>query len=82
VVREAANHLASVLRNQLGKRVNGPVIPLIGRIQNLFLMNILIKLEKEVSHSKVKEMIINETGALLRMEEFRNVHFVFDVDPL
>jgi primosomal protein N' (replication factor Y) len=79
---EAANTLATLLKKQLNTRVLGPDMPVIGRIQNLFLKNIIIKVEKEISIIKVKQFINQQITHLTNQPNFKNIHTVIDVDPL
>jgi primosomal protein N' (replication factor Y) len=79
----AANHLANSLRNALGaKRVLGPEEPVIGRIRNQYLMQVLIKLERDkINLQAVKEIIRNECNALPQEKAFKKSSVVIDVDP-
>ena len=79
----AANQLANSLRDALGaKRVLGPEEPVIGRIRNQYLMQILIKLERDkINLQAVKEIIRNESNALPQEKAFKKTSVVIDVDP-
>ncbi len=81
LVRKAASELADKLRKKFGSRVLGPEFPLIGRIQNRFLMNILLKIEKGADHSRARLLIRNEIGILRARPDFRSCFFIPDVDP-
>jgi primosomal protein N' (replication factor Y) len=82
-VMEAATELGETLKLQLGKRrVLGPEEPLIGRIRNQYLRQILLKIERErVNLHAVKEIVHNSVSKLAGKKEYRKVDFVFDVDP-
>jgi primosomal protein N' (replication factor Y) len=79
----AANQLANSLRDALGAtRVLGPEEPVIGRIRNQYLMQILIKLERDkINLQAVKEIIRNESNALPQEKAFKKTSVVIDVDP-
>ena len=63
-----------------GNRVLGPHEPSVSKIQNLYLMKILIKLEKKASPAKTKMMLQESIFALQAMPEYRAVLFQIDVD--
>lgn len=74
-----AHQLVESLRQLLGSRVMGPDRPLVGRIQNYYLKNILLKLERKNAILEVKNQI---------SEIIQNVHsgyksaqVTIDVDP-
>jgi primosomal protein N' (replication factor Y) len=79
-VTDAAKQLSDAFRVKLGNRVLGPTTPVIGRINNQYLKQILIKLEKDSNKlKKAKESIaeaVNEIQA-----KFKTVRIVIDVDP-
>jgi len=80
---KAANYLANKLRDALGvKRVLGPEEPVIGRIRNQYLMQVIIKLERDkINLPAVKEIIRNESNALPQEKAFKKTSVVIDVDP-
>ncbi len=80
---EAAQTLATGLREKLGSRVLGPEPPLVNRIRNQFLKDILIKLEKEnINLRLIKEQIREEIQKILTTKQFKQVYVVIDVDPM
>jgi primosomal protein N' (replication factor Y) len=81
---KAAAALAARLLQQLGSnRVLGPESPIINRIRNQYLKDIIIKLEKEnINLKAIKEMIRKEMQEVCTQKEFRQVTIVADVDPL
>jgi primosomal protein N' (replication factor Y) len=81
ICTQAANMLANALRTNLGDRVIGPDKPLINRIQNLYLRNILIKFEREASPSRIKEIISTQIVHLLATEGYKSCIILADVDP-
>ncbi len=74
--------LAAKLRGFLHHRVLGPEYPVVKRVQNRFRKEILIKLEPQVSLSKVKKLIIDTTDNLRQRDKFYKLHVIFDVDPM
>jgi primosomal protein N' (replication factor Y) len=76
----AANNLANILKSLLGKRVVGPDKPIIGRIQNMYLRNILLKIEREAPISKLKFQL--STAVLNLNDSFKSLQVSIDVDPV
>lgn len=81
---EAAKALAKPLKKRLGAaRVLGPEAPLINRIRNKFLQEIMIKLEREkVNLKAVKEFIEQEIEIFHKDKKFKNIWVVVNVDPV
>lgn len=77
----AALHLAETLRETFPGRVTGPDLPVVGRIQNKYLRNILIKLErgKNLEADRKKVAAILEQAKLVPL--LKGVDIVPDVDP-
>jgi primosomal protein N' (replication factor Y) len=59
----------------------GPEYPLISRLHNLYLKNLLIKIEKGSTLASSKEHILNEIRTMKENPEFRPVQYTIDVDP-
>lgn len=81
-VRNAANTLARNLRYKLGRRVCGPAVPEISRINNLYRIQLLLKIESGVSFSKVKQLLKQQYTELLKQKEFVSLRVICDVDPM
>lgn len=81
-VFKAAENLALGLRHMFGDRVLGPQTPVVGRIQSLYLRQIVMKIEKKSSPSKAKELIQRTIHALVAQPEYRSVLVQIDVDPV
>jgi primosomal protein N' (replication factor Y) len=82
VLNSASAELAKILKHKFGKRVLGPEFPQVSRIRNLFLKNILVKLEKGVNLSKVKEDIFSSIQQLYTSHIHSPVKVIIDVDPM
>ena len=59
-LNEAMQQFSKSLRAHLGTRVIGPQPPLISRIRNLYLQTVMIKIEREASVTKAKEILSKE----------------------
>lgn len=75
---EHANHL----RTLLGNRVFGPEEPAIGRVQQLYIRKIMIKIENGVSPSRVKAALNASRHQLLTSPASRGLIIHYDVDPM
>ena len=81
VVANAADKLAASLRQDLKEYIVGPAAPVIDRIRNQYLKEILIKLPKEYGMSMTyKKVIRNHINLLTGEKSFKSVHVVVDVD--
>ena len=81
VVANAADKLAALLRQDLKDYIVGPAAPVINRIRNQYLMEILIKLPKEHGMSGTYKKVIRNHINLLGSEKiFKSVTVVADVD--
>ncbi|HLT74325.1 MAG TPA: primosomal protein N' [Ohtaekwangia sp.] len=76
--------LAALLREQIPLvRTLGPAEPFIGKIRNLYLMKILLKIPRGKGDlSQIKATVTAQTEVLLKEKEHRNTRFIIDVDPL
>jgi primosomal protein N' (replication factor Y) (superfamily II helicase) len=82
-VEKAAFELGSMLKAKYGHgRILGPERPLIERIRNQFVMEILIKLEKGVSLAQFKVDLRLVLDALPSKPDFKGVQVIPDVDCL
>ena len=81
VVENAADKLAMLLRQDLKEYITGPAAPVINRIRNQYLAEILIKLPKEHGMSGTyKKVIRNHINLLSSEKSFKSVTVVVDVD--
>ncbi len=79
--QKAATELALNLEKHLGKaRVLGPEKPVIDRIRDRFLFEILIKLEKGVNLKNVKEFVREQMINTSQSKTYKYVQVIVDVD--
>lgn len=83
VVKEASVKYAGSVRAELGEhRVLGPQQPIIGRIRNMYIEEVFVKMEKKgINVAKFKELIFRLSLKLKEDQKFKNVRVIFDVDP-
>lgn len=77
----AAKQLAENLRTKLGDRILGPEPPMIFKVQNLFIEDILIKLERKIDLARAKHFINNEINRVKEYKPFGSLFISVDVDP-
>lgn len=82
VVNEAAAELAALLRRRLGQRILGPEFPVVSRIKNYFLKNILIKLEKNDHTHQLKQSIAAAIDHFKTTSAHKAARVVVNVDPV
>jgi primosomal protein N' (replication factor Y) (superfamily II helicase) len=83
--RTQLNHFADILGNELrqafGKRVLGPEFPLISQIQQWFIKNILIKIERDKPPVKAKQLIQEAVTKIEQQQGASSLKIAIDVDP-
>jgi primosomal protein N' (replication factor Y) (superfamily II helicase) len=64
-------------------KVYGPAEPMVSKIRNLYLRNILIKIERNnKSLSTIKYQLEQISGQILKEKNYRQCRIIFDVDPV
>ncbi|MEO1437612.1 MAG: primosomal protein N' [Bacteroidota bacterium] len=82
VVYYGAEELAQMLKARLGARVLGPSEPGINRVRGLYLMNFLIKLERDPKFlPKAKRFIQTQVVGLQGKKGYSSLRINIDVDP-
>jgi len=76
----AAEQFATLLRKIFAQRVLGPEYPPVNRIQNWFQKTIMLKIEKEKSVERAKQLLNNQ---ILKMKPaYSGLQIVVNVDPV
>lgn len=84
VSRDASQELFELIRSAVdGIRVLGPGEPMVSKVRNQFLRNMLIKIPRG-SHNlgSIKEKLAGQVQLVLKKKEYRNLRVVLDVDPV
>ncbi|MFD1316340.1 replication restart helicase PriA [Namhaeicola litoreus] len=81
LLEKASDWLGKSLTNQFGSAVLGPASPSISKIRNLYIKNVLIKIEKRTALKESKELIQKIKLSFESIAEFRSIRFNIDVDP-
>jgi len=80
VLNQAAASLASDLKARFGKRILGPEYPMVARVMNLYIKQIMIKLERGGETTAMKEKIKEILDGFYQKKEFSGVRLIIDVD--
>ncbi len=82
VVTKAAKEMAVLMRQSFGKRVLGPESPVINRIQTYYIKNIILKVERERSFQRAKDILKDIIDQISMQESYKSLQVVADVDPM
>jgi primosomal protein N' (replication factor Y) len=80
-LNQAAQNLADKLKPIFKERVVGPEFPIIKRIQNFYIKEIKIKIEKDAPDKKVKEKIQEIIDSFYSEAANKSTRLAIDVDP-
>jgi primosomal protein N' (replication factor Y) len=79
-MQKGAHWYGQALQLRLDEFVLGPEAPPIGRVRNLYISNILVKIPKSRSLSKTKEFINGVHRSFSSIKEFSSIRVTIDVD--
>ena len=82
LAEKAADLLAGRLKKKFGGRVLGPEFPLIGRVQNRYIMNLLVKIEKGANLARARSLIRTEISYLQTVPGLASCQIYPDMDPV
>jgi len=81
VVERGAHQFANTLRGKYENYIVGPAEPVINKIRNLFLMELLLKLPRDTKLiTQCKQDILHQIAVLHNERSFKSVVIVPDVD--
>ncbi len=82
VLNRGAKIFAKVMQAKLGKRLLGPTVPPVGRVREYYLLDIMIKMERNPAIWKATKDLIWEATRVMQQEEgFSTIRVNVDVDP-
>jgi primosomal protein N' (replication factor Y) len=81
-LNKASLLIVKKLKGQFGSRVLGPEAPIIGRIHNWHIRQIIIKLEKNKEIPQRKLLIYSICNAVRSQQGFSALQIIYDVDPM
>jgi len=83
VVKEAAERFAQSIETPYSKYLVGPAEPVINRVRNLYLMELLLKLPRDSQTiARCKEDILKQAAIIHSDKKFRKVIIIPDVDAI
>ncbi len=83
IVHDAASVFALHLHKEFGDYLTGPGEPVIARIRNQYIMELMLKLPKNGSTIAYAKQVIQQQRAILQNDrKFRSVTLLPDIDPV
>ncbi|MDG2194775.1 MAG: primosomal protein N' [Polaribacter sp.] len=79
-VDRGINWLAKALQNAYRENVLGPAAPVVSRVRNQFIKNLIIKIPPKQSLAVTKQQIDAIKNTFQSVSEFRPIRFIVDVD--
>ena len=80
-LNKAASELAKIFRHVFMENLLGPEYPIVSRVKNQYIKQMIIKISKELNSNKVKDYIKNTIEDFKHNNEFKSVKIQIDVDP-
>ena len=81
LTNHAARELAIHMRAAFDKCVLGPEYPVVSRVKNRYLKNIILKIGNNLSLKKSKKHLLELVETLNKHPKYLSVRFTIDVDP-
>ena len=78
----AAAELASMLRPIFKQDLLGPEYPVVSRVKNLYIKQMMVKFRRDYNTQKVKELIAQQIHLFQQDAEYKSVQVQIDVDPM
>lgn len=83
IAEEAANIMQQGLMSQFGTYINGPSQPLVDRVRNQYIWEILLKLPKDAATVNACKMAIHQQTVIIQSNKrYRSVHIIPNADPI
>ena len=79
-VSQGAEYLAMLLRKELGDRVLGPAKPAIGRIQQMHIREIMLKMEMGYPVEQIRDILKHHEKTTKQRTNFKYVRIHYEVD--
>ena len=81
-LRDFSTRYANKLRERLGGRVLGPVAPPIGRVQTLYIRQIVIKIETNVAIAPMRAFLERIQEEAHTWPDAQRIRIHYDIDPI
>ncbi|MBS1745254.1 MAG: primosomal protein N' [Bacteroidetes bacterium] len=83
IAEEAANIFVNAIKKDFENYITGPAQPVVNRLRNKYLWDILLKLPKHTSLvARCKKEIEQQTAFLKFNKRYRSVDVIIDIDPV
>ncbi|MBR4218074.1 MAG: primosomal protein N', partial [Bacteroidales bacterium] len=82
MLNAAAAELSSMLRPIFKHDLLGPEYPMVSRVKNLYIKQMLVKFNREHNAQQVKDLILKHIGLFRLLPEYKSVIVQLDVDPM
>ena len=79
-VAQAADYFAMLLKKRLGERVLGPAVPAVGRVQQYYIREILLKMEMGYPVAQVRGILKQTEQTTRERTKFKYVRIHYEVD--
>ena len=79
-VAQAADYFAMLLKRALGERVLGPAVPAVGRVQQYYIREILLKMEMGYSVSQVRSILKQSEETVRQRTKFKYIRIHYEAD--
>ncbi len=77
-----AKECANALRSRFGNRLLGPEYPAVGRIKLMYIKQMWLKLEREISVTSAKRQMQQMLDSVKARDKNKTVQITVDVDPM
>ena len=78
----ASRTLQDRLKHVFGARCSAVIVPAVGRVQNLYIRQLTLKIEATASYAKAKEMLAREIEYVKTLPPCKGTLMTLDVDPM
>lgn len=78
----AAAELALMLRPIFQQDLLGPEYPIVSRVKNLYIKQMMVKFKREYNAQQVKEIITQQIRLFQQNSDYKSVQIQIDVDPM
>lgn len=79
-VESGINWLAKALQNMYRENVLGPTAPVVSRVRNQYIKNIMIKIPPKQNLAETKQQLERIKNTFQSVKDFRPIRFITDVD--
>ncbi len=82
ILNKAASVLAAMLKPYFGKLLLGPEYPMVSRVRNQFIKNIILKTSKGKEAAQLKFETARQIEIFHELPDYKSVRVQIDVDPI